>query len=76
MVDTLAPTVGRPKKYDDGTESTRLPKYLMRRFRIIASHLDMTVPDYIIKITEAQSAKDYAKARAEPMPAPKERKPD
>ena len=65
MPVTMPATMGRPKKHDEGTESTRLPKYLMRRFRVIAAHLNMTVPDYIISITEAPSRKDFDKAISE-----------
>jgi hypothetical protein len=57
--------MGRPKKHDDGTESTRLPKWLMRRFRTIATHQDISVPDYIIKVMDAPSRKDFERAMSE-----------
>jgi hypothetical protein len=65
MVDTLAPTMGRPKKHIDGTESTRFPKWFMRRCRIICAVTGESIPDYILRTMEAPSKRDFDKAMRE-----------
>lgn len=57
MNDTLASTVPREKK--DPTEPVRLPIPLVRKARMIASHRDKSIPDYLKEILEKIVQEDY-----------------
>ncbi len=65
MSAILAPTMGRPKKHVEGTETTRLPKWLMRRIRTIVANTGESVPDYIQRKLDAPSKVDFEKALRE-----------
>lgn len=62
MVATFSPTMGRPKKHLEGTETTRLPKWLMRRIRTICANTGESVPDWLIRTIDGPSKKEFDKA--------------
>lgn len=57
--------MGRPKKHADGTESTRLPKWFMRRLRTIVNNTEESIPDYIVRKLDGPSKQDFERAITE-----------
>jgi hypothetical protein len=76
MTDTLLDMPTEKKTPD--TENARISREIMRKARVVAPRLDMTVPEYLASRLGPLVAEDYTKALAEMVKEEKasKRKPD